>query len=105
MMSRRIAAKKLKIERMGEPAQRNPVGIVEGPHRPPDRGPIQSVEMNIPGDIRLIVQVTPRMVVNLVVKRKGSRDQKQTQDSGARGPITEGRYAGRVELNPRLCTN
>ena len=80
-MASRIKLKKLAIQGVREPGQRMPIGLIVGGECPLDRVPVEPVlNVNVLGDIAIVVVIDERMMNRRVVKSERWRLQGQGQE-------------------------
>ncbi len=82
VMSRRIETKKLIIQCVRKPAQRNPVGHVESGERPHHRFPAQAVmHVRVVDNVHIVIEAAEGMGVHRVVNRDGRNDQQKAEQN------------------------
>jgi hypothetical protein len=81
MMPRRIQAKQLVVERVGDPAQRMPIRLLGRSERPSDRIAAQArAHVRVLSHVTSVIVVDEAMPIQRIVDNKGENQDQQTEN-------------------------
>ncbi len=94
------------VERVGEPGQGMPVGVMEGGEGPGHGVPLQPVlHMPVVADVGVVVGVGEGIVADRVIERESGKHQQAAEREGRFSGRREETFAGRRNLLRRAQTN